>query len=224
MLDLRRELGRMDVYLLDQVLKGRFPAGTKILDAGCGGGRNLTYFLRQGYPVWGVDRSEPAVAAARRLARETSPGSGEVDWQERFRAAELGDLPFADGTFDAVLSSAVLHFARDEEQFRSILDEMWRVLAPGGLLFARLASRTGLEAELRPLEPQPLDPQPLDPRSPESRRFHLPDGSERFLVDDAYLLRLTEELAAEPLEPIKTVNVQNLRCMATWVLRKGGAG
>jgi tellurite methyltransferase len=53
------------------------------------------------------------------------------------------------------------------------------------------------------------------------RRFRLLDGSDRFLVDEAYLLDLTSALGGDLLDPLKTTVVQNLRCMTTWVLRKG---
>ena len=106
---------------------------------------------------------------------------------------------------DAVISSAVLHFARDEQHFNGMLDEMWRVLKPGGLFFARLTSSIGIEKLIKPLV---------------GRRYLLPDGSECFLVDEELLTSTTEKLCGEWLEPLKTTNVQNLRCMTTWVLRK----
>ena len=107
--------------------------------------------------------------------------------------------------FDVVLSSAVLHFARNEDQWRSMVNEMWRVLKPGGMLFARLASTIGVEDQIKLIE---------------GRRYRLPDGSDRFLVDAEMLLRVTAALGGEFLEPIKTTVVENMRAMTTWVLRK----
>ena len=52
------------------------------------------------------------------------------------------------------------------------------------------------------------------------RRFQLPDGSERYLVDEALLLRLTGELGGQLADPLKTTVVQNQRSMTTWVVRK----
>ena len=52
------------------------------------------------------------------------------------------------------------------------------------------------------------------------RRCRLPDGSERYLVDEALLLRLTAELGGELADPLKTTIVQNQRCMTTWIVRK----
>lgn len=199
--ELRGLFGEIDIYLFDQLLKGRFDSYTRILDAGCGSGRNLIYFLQRGFEVYAVDREESAVAALRRLASRIVP---ELP-SEHFRVAEVDALPFESESMDAVLSSAVLHFARDESHFARMLREQWRVLSPGGMLFARLASSIGVEDKIKPLQ---------------GRRFHLPDGTERFLVDEDLLLGTTEQLGAELIEPIKTTNVQNVRAMTTWCLKK----
>jgi hypothetical protein len=60
--------------------------------------------------------------------------------------------------------------------------------------------------------------QPVD-----GRRFRLPDGTERYLIDEAMLLDLTERLGGRLLDPLKTTLVQNQRCMTTWVVRKSRA-
>jgi tellurite methyltransferase len=200
-IDLHELLGDIDIYLLDQLLKGRIAPGMRLLDAGCGGGRNLVWFLRSGYEVCGVDENPAAVQHARRLAGHLAPALP----QESFQVADLEAMPFPAERFDAVVCSAVLHFARDEEHFDRMLDEMWRVLRPGGLFFARLASTIGLEGRVRPLG---------------GRWFLLPDGSERFLVDEDLLQTTTTRLGGAWLDPLKTTLVQNLRSMTTWVLRK----
>jgi SAM-dependent methyltransferase len=193
--------GDIDIYLFDQILKNRFRKPLRILDAGCGGGRNLVYFLRAGFDVFGVDQSPDAVEAVRSLAHSLAPELSP----ENFRVAAVEKLPFGDAKFGAVISSAVFHFAEDETQFDSMLAEMWRVLAPGGMFFARLASDIGIEML-------------VEPRG--GRRFLLPDGSERFLVNHEMLFDAAARLGARQIEPIKTTNVQNLRAMTTWVLEK----
>lgn len=198
---LRDWFGGIDIYLFDQLLRNRLRPGMSILDAGCGGGRNLVYFLRSGFAVHGVDEAPEAIAAIRELAGRLAPSLPA----ENFRVESVEALSFADQSFDAVLSSAVLHFARDEHQFHGMLREMWRVLRPGGLLFTRLASSIGIEGLVQPLG---------------GRRYRLPDGSDRFLVDEAMLLAKTAELGGSLADPIKTTNVQNLRCMTTWCLFK----
>jgi tellurite methyltransferase len=200
-IDLQEWFGGIDIYLFDQLLKGRLVTGMRMLDAGCGAGRNLVYFLRSGYEVFGVDESPEAVAQTRRLAAALAPHLPA----DNFRVEAVERTTFADTGFDVVLSSAVLHFAHDEQQWERMLKEMWRVLKPGGIFFARLASTIGMEDQVELIA---------------GRRYHLPDGSERFLVDEAMLLRVGAELGAEFIEPIKTTVVQNMRAMTTWCVRK----
>ena len=123
---------------------------------------------------------------------------------DHIHCGSLVSLPWEDGSSDAVICSAVLHFARDELEFTAMLEEMWRVLAPGGLFFARLATSIGLEAHL----------------SSPTGRVRLPDGSERFVVDERTLLSWTSTLGGTLADPLKTTNVQNIRCMTTWVMEK----
>jgi SAM-dependent methyltransferase len=200
-MDLVEQFGGIDIYLFDQLLRGRIPSGTRLLDAGCGGGRNLVYFLRNGYEVFGVDHSAEAISQVRGLAASINPALPA----ENFAVAAVEEMPFPHDHFGAVVSSAVLHFARDAAHFRAMLDEMWRVLTPGGLFFARLASSIGIEKLINPIG---------------AGRYLLPDGSERFLVDEAALVSAAREMGAAWLDPLKTTNVQNQRCMTTWVLRK----
>jgi SAM-dependent methyltransferase len=199
--ELLEQLGPVDIYLFDQIMKGRFHAGRPLLDAGCGAGRNLHYFLRAGFDVYGVDESPEAVDQTRALAFALAPNLPK----DHFRVARLGALPFADGLFGAVLCNAVLHFAPDEDAFIAMLREIWRVLGGGGLLFVRMTSSIGLEDRILPLG---------------HGRYLLPDGSERYLVDERVLLDWTERLGGRLVDPIKTVNVQNRRCMTTWVVHK----
>jgi len=194
--------GDIDIYLFDQLLKGRYDNVQKLLDVGCGNGRNLHYFLRNGYQVAGIDPDAQAVRKVKELSTALAPGNPP----ENFVVCPAENLPFADASFDLVICSAVLHFARDEQHFESMLRSMFRVLRPGGYFFARLASDIGIEARIKSLG---------------KGRYLLPDGSERFLVNEQKLLQYTIELGAL-YEPIKTTNVQNMRCMTTWCVQKSG--
>jgi tellurite methyltransferase len=216
---LQELFGSIDIYLFDQLLKGRFVPGMRILDAGCGSGRNLVYFLRNGYDVFGVDQSPELISQVRRLASALAshlPADNfrvEPVEQMSFRTppADAGHTAGNNSSvtathgFDVVLSSAVLHFARDEKHWQAMVDEMWRVLKAGGIFFARLASTIGMEQLVTLIE---------------GRRYHLPDGSDRFLVDEVMLKRVTASLGGEFIEPIKTTLVENLRAMTTWVVKK----
>ncbi len=202
---LLQQFGQIDIYLFDQLLRGRIAPGHVVFDAGCGGGRNVYHLLRAGYEVYGVDTDPAAVDSVRRLAALLAPHLPP----ENFRVGDLESITWPAAFADVVISSAVLHFARDEKQFLAMLHGTWRALKPGGMLFCRLASSIGMESEVRSLG---------------GRRFLLPDGSERFLVDAPMLVQLTAELGGQLLDPIKTTVVQNQRCMTTWVVRKNGAG
>jgi tellurite methyltransferase len=201
MTDLVEEFGQIDIYVFDQLLRGRLTPEMRIIDAGCGGGRNLVYFLKHGFQMFGVDGDAHAIASVRALAKRLAPGLPA----DNFRAEPVDRMSFPDAWADALLSSAVLHFAHDEAHFDAMLHEMWRVLKPGGLLFCRLASDIGMETRMMRIA---------------GRRFLLPDGSERFLVDEAMLLAVTARLGGRLVDPLKTTIVQDQRCMTTWVVRK----
>lgn len=173
----------------------------RVLDAGCGSGRNLVYLLRSGYEVFGVDPSQAAIQAVRQLAARLAPQLPA----ENFRIEPIEGNSFPSEFADAVLCSAVLHFARDDAHFLAMLQGCWRCLKPGGMFFSRLASSIGMEGQFQPLG---------------GRRYRLLDGSERYLVDEAMLMRFTRELGGELLDPLKTTIVQGQRCMTTWVVRK----
>ena len=198
--ELRAQFGDIDIYLFDQLLRGRFDGRSRVLDAGCGGGRNLPFLLARGFAVFAIDEDPVAVSAVTRLAAQLAPGLPP----DNIRQGTLDALPWPDGGMEAVVCSAVLHFARDQAHFDRMLHEMWRVLAPGGLFFARLATSIGLESLL----------------SETVGRVRLPDGSTRFVVDEQYLLAKTRDLDATLLDPIKTTKVGNLRSMTTWVTQK----
>jgi tellurite methyltransferase len=199
--DLERQFGEIDIYLFDQLLRGRIRPGMRVLDAACGGGRNLVYLLQSGFDVFATDADVRAVDAVRRLAAQLAPQLPA----ENFRAEPVERMTFPDACADVVVSSAVLHFARDDAQFDAMVREMWRVLKSGGMLFCRLASSIGMEDRVAQIA---------------GRRFGLPDGSERYLVDEAMLMDLTARLGGRLLDPLKTTVVQNQRCMTTWVVRK----
>jgi SAM-dependent methyltransferase len=198
---LGEQFGQIDIYLFDQLLRGRIAPGVTIFDAGCGSGRNLVYFLRERYPVYGIDSDPVAVQTVRDMAASLAPQLPA----ENFRTETLEASTFPDELADVVIASAVLHFARDDAQFRGMLEGSWRILKPGGIFFARLASSIGIEHLLR---------------RGATRRCLLPDGTERYLVDEPLLTALAAELGGTLLDPIKTTVVHNQRSMTTWVLRK----
>ena len=195
----QEQFGQIDIYVFDQILRGNIAAGMKVLDAGCGYGRNLVYLLRVGAEVFALDADAAGIAHVKALAAELAPRLPAGN----FRVGAIEKMPFPDEFADVVICNSVLHFARDEEQFLAMVTELWRVLRPGGMLFCRLGSRIGMEFErLR------------------GQIYRIGDGSEWFLVDEAALLDMTRQMDAVLVDPLKTTVVQDYRCMTTWVLRK----
>jgi SAM-dependent methyltransferase len=196
---IQEQFGRIDIYVFDQILRGNIGPGMRVVDAGCGFGRNLVYLLREGAEVFGVDADAEGVAHVRALAAELAPGLP----QENFQVAQLEAMPFPDGFADVVICNSVLHFAQTDAQFVAMVREMWRVLQPGGLLFARLGSRIGMSFP-----------------KVKGNVYEIGDGSEWFLVDEGMLMKLTDDLGGVMVDPLKTTVVQDYRCMTTWVVRK----
>ena len=198
-LSVQEQFGQIDIYVFDQILRGNIAPGMRVLDAGCGYGRNLVYLLRERTEIFAIDADPAGVDHVRQLASALSTDLPA----DNFRVGAIEAMPFPDAFADVVLCNSVLHFARDEDHFLAMLAELWRVLRPGGMLFCRLGSRIGMDFE-----------------RVGGNRFLVGDGSQWFLVDEDMLLELTEDLNAVLMDPLKTTIVQDFRCMTTWVLRK----
>jgi SAM-dependent methyltransferase len=198
-MNIQEQFGQIDIYVFDQILRGNIESGMRVLDAGCGYGRNLVHLLRAGCDVFALDKDSEGVHHVRQLSESLRTGLPVSN----FQVGSIEQMPFADGFADVVICNSVLHFARDEEHFRTMLAELWRVIAPGGMFFARLGSQIGMNFErIR------------------GNVFRIGDGSEWFLVDEKMLLDLSNQMNAILVDPLKTTIVQDYRCMTTWVLRK----
>lgn len=199
--DLNRLLGNVDIYLLDQILKGRFTKAMKILDAGCGEGRNAVYFIQKDYPVFGIDPNEVAIQYCRYLATSLNTRFDS----HRFQVGRLEAIPFHSGAFDAVICSAVLHFAENVDNFWQMIQEIHRVLKSGGVFWFRMTTAFGGILE----QSQAMG----------NGKYVLPDGSERFIFLPAYVNKL-EKMGFRFLEPLKTVLIPGQREMGVFVLEK----
>ena len=198
-MNVQKQFGQIDIYVFDQILRGNIAPGMRVLDAGCGYGRNLVHLLREGCEVFAADANAEAVEHVQALAAELAPDLPSSN----FRVGPIETMGFPDGFADVVICNSVLHFARDDAQFMAMLEQLWRVVRPGGMLFCRLGSRIGMDFErLR------------------GNVYRINDGSEWFLVDEAMLMKLTDQMGAIMVDPLKTTIVQDYRCMTTWVLRK----
>jgi SAM-dependent methyltransferase len=198
-LSIQEQFGQIDIYVFDQILRGNITPDLRVLDAGCGYGRNLVHLLREGCEIFALDADPGAVEHVRQLSTSLETRLPV----ENFQVGPIEAMPFPDGFVDVVICNSVLHFSRDDQHFRNMLAELWRVLRPGGMLFCRLGSRIGMDFE-----------------HVRDNLFVVGDGSEWYLVDEEMLLGLTEEMNGVLADPLKTTIVQDYRCMTTWVLRK----
>lgn len=197
MIDINDLLGQTDIYLIDQIMKGRYASSGPVLDAGAGAGRNLHWFVQARVEVYGADRDPQAVSQL----KQNYPGVPP----EHFVLAPVESLPFPDGFFHHVLCSAVLHFAEHEGHFRNMFEELARVLRPGGSMFLRVATDRGLAEKMIALG---------------NGRFRMPDGTDRYLLTRPLLEDLMKQHGLHYLEPFKTVLVDELRSMTALVLGK----
>jgi tellurite methyltransferase len=199
-MSIKSQLQNTDIYIIDQILKGRFDHCTSVLDVGCGKGRNLVYFLQNNFNVYGLDANQDNVSISQELAINLNPNS----LKNNFKIGLAKEIPF-DFSFDLIICNAVMHFAKSKTHFEQMLSEMWRKLNKDGILFIRLASNIGIEKLVIPIE---------------NGTYTLPDGSNRYLVSEKMLIDYVNQLNATLIEPIKTTNVQNLRSMTTFVIKK----
>lgn len=108
--------------------------GKSVLDLGCGGGFMSEALAQRGAKVIGVDPSQPAIAIARKHAEATSLA---ID----YRTGTGESLPVTESSVDIVLCVDVLEHVRDLD---TVLDEVRRVLKPGGLFLFDTINRTWL--------------------------------------------------------------------------------
>lgn len=196
---LNKYLGNIDLFLLDQILKGRFDSNMKILDAGCGEGRNLHYFLREGFDMYAVDKDQSALRMLQYLARTFKIGREK----ERFLEASIQNLPFQAERFDAVLSISVLHFAESEEQFHQMIHELGRVLRSGGILLIGILTDIGSMQT-----------------APGNKTSDTPEDAHRFLLTQELYESILDSGMYIALENLKIHSESGVQSMAYLVLEK----
>ena len=190
------DIGNVDIYILDQILKNRYQPNAVILDAGCGNGRNLKWFYNSSFSLFGVDTNASRIEVAKEKYATIS---------DNFTVQNLDVLSFDCDSFDHVICSAVLHFAQNTQHFLNMFSELVRVLKPGGSLFIRMTSLESIEEFVKPIS---------------DGVYFLPDTTNRFLLTDKLLKTIMSTHNLRFLEPKKYVNVNNERCMCTLILSK----
>lgn len=186
-------IGNVDIYVIDQILKGRYKSDQSILDAGCGSGRNLKWFYQNDFIITGIDADAERIVQA----KETYPKA-----LDNFMVGELDNLPFGENSFEHIICCAVLHFAQSEKHCKAMFSELVRVLKPKGTLLIRVASDIGLDGEI-PFVQDVVN-----------------KATGNFYVTRQLISELLKSYPLELIEPVKTTNVQDIRAMTTLVFHK----
>ena len=174
----------------------------RLLDIGCGAGRNAVPLARAGWPVFGIDLSLPMVtAAARRVAEE------RLAERVHLLLAPMDRLPLVSGSFDFIVAHGIWNLARSGAEFRAAIQEAARVARPDAALFLFTFSRNTLPASAAPVPG-------------ESFVFTQFSGQPQCFLTEQQLL---EELAACGFERDPSVPLRELNRPRPGALQTGGA-
>ena len=198
---LNSELGNIDLFLLDQLLKGRVSENDRILDAGCGEGRNLLYFLRNNYKVHAVDPNPSAIKMVQMHARTL----GSTIPATNFLCTTIEESPYEAGYFDVVFCFSLLHHSTSAADFHNKVRSLLGMLKDKGTLLLKMEALKGVEDGVVQLE---------------SGLFNLPDGSSRYLMTNSDIKWITAECGMKQLEPVKIEMIENQRSYGYLVLQK----
>ena len=129
--ELNKTLGNIDLHLLDQVLKGRFKKDGSLLDAGCGEGRNLHYFLGQGFDTYIVDKDPSSIQMVQMIARSLKT---TVSGDHSF-VGDIEEIQWK--SFQSILLVNVIQHFEDMHKLTSTLAGLFRILHSHGILFVK---------------------------------------------------------------------------------------
>lgn len=193
------QLGNTDIYIIDQLMKRRINESDTLLDAGFGKGRNLQYFVKNNYSIYGIDQNPAYLPIILDQIKDWNP---KYD-KDRFIVGSVEEMPYPSNTFDFVFNVAVLHFAKSHEQFFKMLNELLRVVKPDGYLLFRMTSWHTFDLA----------------EKTESGMITIEDG-ERYMLDIETLKSFVAEKGYRFADPIKTTNLYGLRTITTIVIQK----
>ncbi len=160
----------------------------KVLDLGCGGGRNTQLLAELGFNFWACDLSEMMLKVTR---QRLSTFLSHREIKRRVVKASILVLPFRSRFFNTVLSNGVYHNVRSVDELAATIAETARVLKEGGLLAVNLFYRGGLHGDLR-----------LDKRGTDL--FYNKQGVSMVLLQKNKLLVMFRQQGFVPIGGLKT--------------------
>ena len=163
----------------------------RLLDIGCGAGRNIVPLARLGWNAIGVDLSLPMIAAAVTRVRDE-----HLETRLRLALAAMHELPFATRSFDFIIAHGIWNLARSGAEFRRALGEAARVARPESALFVFTFSRNTL----------PRDAQPVPDESFVFTQFS--GQPQCFLTSEELVAELgAVGFSVDPLTPLRELNL-----------------
>ncbi len=196
-----REFGNADLFLIDLILKGKFIEGTRLLDAGSGEGRNLNYFLLNNFDVFALDKNASALRMLTYMAGMLNPETGK----DHFIEGDILDHPFPANHFDYILCLSVLHFANSRQEFGKMIRNLLYPLKTGGKIVLGMNSVFGSEEIIEKTSPD---------------LYRMPDGSNRFLLDEEILRNFKEDNNLEIEEQARTLIIHGKESYTGLMLKK----
>lgn len=148
----------------------------KILDLGCGGGRNFGYFAGQGYDVYGCDLHEHMVEASRKMVEDIVKPYNYID---RVVKANTLELPYQNSMFEVVIANGLYHNLESVELFRQAISETARVIEDGGYLCLNMFDATIVDKSLEKMDKEYL--------------YMTPDGVSMILLPSELIIQILSE-------------------------------
>jgi len=193
-------INKLDPFLCDQILKNNINKSQIVLDAGCGKGDHLFYFLKNEFDIYAIDGDASAI----QQLSQTFQIEG-VTIEDRLHMQHIENMTFSSRFFDVVYCLDVLHLAQDQAHLEKMLNELWRVLKYGGMLFIKMYSIIGLADQVK---------------NRGGGRYQFHHGLEFFNMNESFFNHWMDQHHAVCVEPVKTIITGKFAASTYYVLSK----
>ncbi len=191
--EINNYFGDMDIFLMDLILKGKIPEKGKVLDAGCGEGRNGIYFINNQYSYTGVDTDRSKVSLIEFLSGGT---------ESSFFVEDIKTFAERKETFDFIVCSRVLHFAESVDHFYEMWNDLISMLNPRAIIYISMDSVIDTDIG----------------EAKDNGRFLFPDGEVRFAITKEIYKDIKKGF--EEIESLKTLVAHEKRAQSFIALKK----